>query len=539
MLKKVGISKRLSLGFGVVILFIIAIGTFSLNRMEVLADLTLKLYNHPFQVSNAVLEVDRNIVSIHRSMKDVVLANNRAEMEAAIEQVSACEKKVYESFEVIAERFLGDSGMYEEPLEAFRQWKSIRDEVIGLIQAGEKDAAAAITKGKGAAHISLITEKMRALRDFAYSKAAEFLGDAQGTRARTQRIFLSLLVVTTLVGIGVALSISRSMTTRIDKGVEVATRVMEGDLTVRMPDDGYEDEIGTLMKSFGQMVDSLKNQIGDIVEGTNTLSSATSEILASTTQLASSAGETATAVTQTTATVEEVRQTAQVSSQKAGEVAEQAQQTAQISQGGRQATEKSIAGMTHIRTQTAAIAESVVQLSEQSQVIGSIIATVDDLAEQSNLLAVNAAIEATRAGEEGKGFAVVAEEIRNLAEQSKQATTQVRGILSDIQQATSAAVMAAEQGSKAVETGMEQSSQADEAIRVLADNVLEASQAAVQIAASSREQVAGMEQVTLAIENIKEASVQNAASTQQVETSARNLDEVGQRLKELVAQYKV
>src|SRR4030067_173625 len=109
--------------------------------------------------------------------------------------------------------------------------------------------------------------------------------------------------------------------------------------------------------------------------------------------------------------------------------------------------------MHRIQEQMESIAQSIVRLSEQGQAIGEIIATVNDLAEQSNMLAVNAAIEAAKAGEQGKGFAVVAQEVKSLAEQSKQATAQVRTILGDIQKATSGAVMATEQGSKAGETG--------------------------------------------------------------------------------------
>jgi methyl-accepting chemotaxis protein len=108
----------------------------------------------------------------------------------------------------------------------------------------------------------------------------------------------------------------------------------------------------------------------------------------------------------------------------------------------------SIEGMKKIQTQMESIAESVVKLSEQSQAIGEIIASVNDLAEQSNLLAVNAAIEAAKAGEQGKGFAVVAQEVKSLAEQSKQATSQVRTIFNDIQKATTAAVLATEQGAR-------------------------------------------------------------------------------------------
>lgn len=264
------------------------------------------------------------------------------------------------------------------------------------------------------------------------------------------------------------------------------------------------------------------------------LSSSAAQILATTTQLASSAAETDTAVTETTVTVEEVKQTAQVASQKARQVLESAQKAAQASASGQKSVEDAIEGMHHIQNQMEAIADSIVRLSEQSQAIGEIIAVVNDLAEQSNLLAVNAAIEASRAGEQGKGFAVVAQEVRSLAEQSKQATGQVRAILGDIQKATSSAVLATEQGNKAVEAGVEQSLEAGEVINLLAASVSEAADAANQIAASSQQQMVGMDQVAFAMDNIKQATAQNVAGAKQAETAAQALHALGRRLISLV-----
>ena len=187
------------------------------------------------------------------------------------------------------------------------------------------------------------------------------------------------------------------------------------------------------------------------------LASTSSQILATTTQIAAGAAETASAVTETTATVEEVKQTAQLASQKAKSVSESAQKAAQTSMDGKKSVEDSVGAMQDIQKQMETIAERVVALSEQGLAIGEIIVSVNDLAEQSSILAVNAAIEANKAGEHGKGFAVVAHEIKSLAEQSKQSTAQVRSILTEIQKGTSAAVLAAEQGAKIVESGMRQS----------------------------------------------------------------------------------
>jgi methyl-accepting chemotaxis protein len=187
--------------------------------------------------------------------------------------------------------------------------------------------------------------------------------------------------------------------------------------------------------------------------------------------------------------------------------------------------------MNQIRERVEFVGESVVRLSEQSQAVGEIIAAVGDLAEQSNLLAVNAAIEAAKAGEQGKGFAVVAQEVRSLAEQSKQATTQVRTILGEIQKATTASVLAAEQAAKAVESGVRQSAEAGEAIQTLAETITESAQAATQIAASSQQQLVGMEQVAGAMGNIRQATAQNAAGSKQAEQAAQNIGLLGGHLR--------
>jgi len=285
--------------------------------------------------------------------------------------------------------------------------------------------------------------------------------------------------------------------------------------------------------------EALKKLVKEMMEVINVLASSSGEIMASTNQVAAGATETAAAVSQTSSTVEEVKQTANLSSQKARTVADAAQKAVQVAQVGRLSVDESITGMGRIQGQVEAIAESIVRLSEQSQTIGEIIATVNDLAEQSNLLAVNAAIEAAKAGEQGKGFAVVAQEVKSLAKQSKEATAQVRTILNDIQKATNAAVMATEQGNKAVDEGIRQSMEAGKAIRQMGESIDESAQAAVQIAASSQQQLAGMDQVALAMENIRQASEQNVTGMRQVEVTVQGLHDLGQKLKDLVAQYKV
>ena len=316
----------------------------------------------------------------------------------------------------------------------------------------------------------------------------------------------------------------------------VAERISGGDLTVQGVRSSDADTLGG---AFDAMVGVLRGQIQEIQEGVAVLSSSGSEIMASVAQLTSSVAQTSTAVSETTTTAEEVKQTTDLSAEKAQHVSELGRRSLEISRAGQRSIEDTIAGMDRIREQVETISDMVVRLSEQSQAIGEIIASVNDLAEQSNLLAVNAAIEAAKAGEQGKGFGVVAQEIRTLASQSKQATAQVRTILLDIQKAISSAVMVTEQGGKAVEEGVLLSKQAGEAIDVLTESVAEATEAAVQIAASSAQQLIGMDQVVSAMENIREAAVQMSAGTQQTEKSVHDLQGVSRRLREITEFYRV
>jgi methyl-accepting chemotaxis protein len=317
---------------------------------------------------------------------------------------------------------------------------------------------------------------------------------------------------------------------------DAARQLANGDLRASISARSEHDMVGG---AFADMVESMTSTNAQMRKAVTIVNTAVDEIMASISQSASGATQTAAAVTQTTTTVEEVRQTSHLASQKAEYVLRATEKTTQITSAGRQATEETISGMKRIREQMNLIAESMVKLSEKSQSIVEITQTVDDLSQQSNLLAVNAAIEAAKAGEFGKGFIVVAEEVKSMADQSKQATGQVRNILTDIQRAISSVAMATELGSKAVDSAVVQSSRAEESINALGHSVHESTQAATQIAVSSKEQLIGVDQIATAMIGIRDATHHNLDSINQVETAVLSLQDLGAQLNALVSRYKL
>ncbi len=273
-------------------------------------------------------------------------------------------------------------------------------------------------------------------------------------------------------------------------------------------------------------------------EAAAALGSAAAEILTATTQQARGAGEQSSAITQASTTIDQIQAIAGQTAERARGVAGLAQQAGEVTRSGQQAVADALAGMQDIKRKVDLIARNILELSERAQAIDMILTAVNDLAAQSNMLALNAAVEAARAGESGRGFAVVAGEVRNLAEQSKVATVQVREILTEIQRGVNTAVMTTEEGIKGSEAGMRLVARAGETIDHLAARVQDSAEASLQITTAAGQQLTGMEQLAMAMRDIQQATGRTVAGARQSERAAHDLNELAGRLREVVQSHK-
>ncbi len=346
------------------------------------------------------------------------------------------------------------------------------------------------------------------------------------------------LIIAIVIGLIATALIRRSIVRPLAAFMAFVERVGRGDLAGEAAAIS-RDEIGQLGRTLNGMVEGLRQLARQSREATENLNAATAEIRASTQEQAASVEEQLAAVQETAATVDQITHSGSQIGKRAQEVIAAAQATAQTSTAGLRAVDDTARAMDAIREQGEAVAANIVTLSEKTQAIGEIIATVNDISERSHLLALNAAIEAAAAGESGRSFAVVASEMKTLADQAKEATAQVRSILGDIQRGINASVMLTEEAVKRVAAGKQRTDTTQRTIEEITSSIQESVQTFQQIVASTNQQQLGIEQVMGALQNIRQASQQTAAGTRQLDTAAANLSGLSQQLLTLAERYRV
>jgi len=559
-MRNLRIGTRLLLGFTLIVALTVALGCYALYEQAQARQFTNHMDTRDFRVVQAIQQLSgsesdmratRELAMMNAALEKLRLpAENPAAQEAAWHASRDENLKLLNDLEASTVQFERDS------LTADRagEWRAIRAAAVSARQSllaltpDVNTIFARLNAGDLAGAVAILpkVEKMRqdyeaklaACQQQAQQQVELGRSSIESYYVKTQTSVIVGLIIAALAGTLLAIFIQRSITQPLAGFIDFAQRVGKGDLTAEAV-VRQRDELGNLAMSLNYMVAGLRDVASQTRGVAENLNAATAEILASTQQQAASTAEQAAAVQQANATMAEISQSGAQISERAKQVAGGAEATSSASRSGLQAVQNTTSTMEGIREQAEAVAENVIALSEKTQAVGEIISTVNDIAEQSHLLALNAAIEAAAAGEHGRGFAVVASEMKNLAEQSKQATVQVRSILGDIQKAINSSVMLTEEAVKRVESGRLQADIADRTIRELTGNIQESVQAFQQIVAGSAQQQIGFEQVSQAFRSIGTAAQQAAASTKQSEKAAANLNALAQQLRGAVERYRI
>jgi methyl-accepting chemotaxis protein len=350
----------------------------------------------------------------------------------------------------------------------------------------------------------------------------------------------ALLLAVLLIGAAgvIAWLLAGRMVRPISSLRDIARAIAAGDLS-RPVQVTAEGELSELADAFDAMGKNLRRTVSELSQTSVTTQRGSAEILASVARLAAMSAQQAAAINETTTTASEIAQTSKQATAHADSVIEMTQRSDELSRAGLNTVEEAVRASANLGDQVNRIAATMADLTERTQQVGEIIASVKDLAEQSNLLALNASIEASKAGEHGRGFSVVAMEMRNLAEQSRQAAVQVRSILQEIQRGARDAATVTDEGAKRANAAVALSRSAGEAIEGLAAVIKDSALAARQIAANTRQQTIGVEQIVGAISELSTAINESAEGTKIIEQGSTSLTAMSKQLAEAVGRFRV
>ncbi len=315
-----------------------------------------------------------------------------------------------------------------------------------------------------------------------------------------------------------------------------AEKIAANDLTVTVQPKSERDVLG---KSFKTMVGNLTNMIRQLGENARELVSAATEIASSSEQMSKGAKDQSNQVNQVSAAVEEMTATIVESSKNAGEASTAAKGAADTATTGGRIVNDSIQAMQKIAQTVRQSADSIAKLASSADQIGEIIGVIDDIADQTNLLALNAAIEAARAGEQGRGFAVVADEVRKLAERTGKATGEITEMIKGIQKETEEAVHSMEAGIQVVDKGRELADQAGTSLNEIVTMAQRVTEMIQQMATAAEEQSAASEQISKNVEHISGVTKETATGAEQSATAAEELSRQADGLQQMVSKFKV
>ena len=326
--------------------------------------------------------------------------------------------------------------------------------------------------------------------------------------------------------------------TPIKEGVVILEKMGQGDMTVRITSD-YKGDHQLIKDSINSVAQSLNSALGEVSEAVAATASASNQISSSTEEMAAGSQEQTQQTTEVAGGVEEMTRTILENTKNVSRAADTAKDAGRKAKEGGMVVKETIDGMNKIADVVKKSAETVQALGKSSDQIGEIVQVIDDIADQTNLLALNAAIEAARAGEQGRGFAVVADEVRKLAERTTKATKEIATMIRQIQKDTINAVQSMEEGTSEVEKGKSLANKAGLALEEIVEGSQQVLDIVSQVAAASEEQSTAAEEISRSIEAISSVSQETAAGTQQIAHAAEDLNRLTLNLENLISQFKV
>lgn len=545
MLHSLKIGTRLGLGFGLVVLLLAITGGAGFLGVEKIDKASNEILSQEVKIGEYFSRVRANILYMRMYEKDVFININNPDKIAEYEKKWTEKKgRLDEWLDKLGKLKLDDKekSQFAGIQENYKQYVDGFGQLLGQIKSGAitstQQANEAMKPVKVSAHAieKLSTEGNRAAYEISDKKAKEVNNIGQRS------------ITTIVVCLIVALVLAVVITVVISRGITKPLRAMnvmmddiaqgEGDLTRRI-EVRSDDELGHLGRSFNLFVEKLQKTIAMVADNTAQVAAAAGQVYSSSEQMATGAEEVAAQAGTVATASEEMAATSNEIANNCMLAAEGSRDASGSASGGSQVVEQTVAVMNRIAERVKEAAHTVEGLGARGDQIGEIIGTIQDIADQTNLLALNAAIEAARAGEQGRGFAVVADEVRALAERTTKATREIGEMIKGIQHETGRAVSSMEEGVKEVASGTAEAAKSGDALREILDRINGVTGQVSQIATAAEEQTATTAEITNNIQQITTVVEATARGAQESATAASRLTDLATELQGLVGQFKV
>ncbi len=539
--KDVSVGKRSGFGFGFITVLMLLIGIFALTGLSMLNNevetIVMDRLPKVFKSKDIIDNVNVNA----RALRNMILfADNTETVKEELKRIYAARVLMTGDVEKMSQLIKDAEGtvFLKKLKDTVPIYITAQDNCIKLIEAGNTEEAKK----------SLLTTMRTAQGD--YIKAVDALiahqeklmeqsGKNAAERYKTTRNFIIILLIVALFfAVAINYLVSRSITEPLSRAVSIANSLSEGDLTVKI-EFTRKDEVGRLLSAMQNMVRSLRSMTSKISSSSSTIASSSEELSATVDEISTRVNEEANKANQVATESAEMSQTVLDIAKNASNIAISSNDTLKVAHEGKGIVTKTVNEVMEISRTVSESSHLITSLGERSKQIGEIINVIKDIADQTNLLALNAAIEAARAGEQGRGFAVVADEVRKLAERTSKATTEISGMIQGIQSETYQAVSAMGNSLKRVELGAKLSTEAGDALQRIVESV-NGLQSMVQMIASATEEMSTVsESISSDIEVIASVSHQTGSSATQIKQASLDLSKVSMELKNEVNKFKL
>ena len=536
------VGKKIILSFAVplALMTIIAAWTFLISKGISEKAKVIKEEDTPFLILAEVMS------------KEVIGINQHLSMISATRGLNGLDKgfkeaeKNYLTLLDSMERFK-DKYRRENNAAGIRRIDGLRSRTDEFYKMGRRMAGSYIKDGAGAGN-KLMADFNRSAGDLEKILnpfVNDMLGDMEKQLGRivlsVNKLKTVILVITLFSLLFVMVSglfLIRSINKPLNETVGMANKLAEGELGMELSDVQRKDEFGQLHKAMHQLVGNLRSIVKRIAAASYTVASNSEEVSASVSQIASGIEDQVLQIEQSATASTEISQTIVDVARNASDASSAAKVSVEVANEGQTVVEKAISGLLDISRAVETSAGQIEQLGESNKQIGDIINVINDIADQTNLLALNAAIEAARAGEQGRGFAVVADEVRKLAEKTARATEDIAEKIKAVQAETKDSVSVMEMGKSLAEETVSTAREAEDALRKIVESSDRVMDMVRRIATATEEQSSASEQVSQSMEHISGVISDIVRLSEEVRGSASELSSLSQAVRKQIRCFK-